>query len=290
MSDSIQFGAKLEETFQQSGQLCVGIDPHPFLLKEWGLDLDERSLSKFGSQVIDACHSNCGIVKIQVAFFEVAGQAGYRSLERVIAYARQANLMIIADAKRGDIGSTMQAYGKAWLGAGSSLECDALTVSPYLGTEILDALERETESGEKAVFVLARTSNSGSERFQEARLDSNDPANTISLQVARDVRKRNQSSSSRIGNFGIVLGATANKPGSEIEVALGSAEVLTPILAPGFGHQGARLGEVKQIFGDLSDSVIATVSRSVLSKGARGLAEAIKSSNLELAEGLHETA
>uniref|UniRef100_UPI00292FF3BB orotidine-5'-phosphate decarboxylase n=1 Tax=Clavibacter michiganensis TaxID=28447 RepID=UPI00292FF3BB len=136
--DAPSFGARLARTFRAHGHLCVGIDPHRSLLDAWGLADDARGLEEFGLRVVEATAGRAGIVKPQVAFFERHGSAGYAALERVLAAARDAGLLVIADAKRGDIGSTVDAYGAAWLAPDSLLRADAVTLTAYTGVGSLD--------------------------------------------------------------------------------------------------------------------------------------------------------
>jgi orotidine-5'-phosphate decarboxylase len=115
------FGARLTEAFDRFGQLCVGIDPHRFLLRDWGLNDDAAGLESFGRAVVAAAAGRVGLVKPQIAFFERHGSAGLIALERVFADARDAGLLVIADVKRGDIGTSVTAYAEAWLAQGAPL-------------------------------------------------------------------------------------------------------------------------------------------------------------------------
>ncbi len=119
------------------GPLCVGIDPHPALLQRWGLNDDVAGLERFSLTVLEAVASLAAAVKPQVALYERHGSAGMAVLERILAAAADASVLTIADAKRGDIGSTMAAYADAWLRDGSALAADSVTLSPYLGFESL---------------------------------------------------------------------------------------------------------------------------------------------------------
>ena len=122
------FGSRLSEVFTASGRLCVGIDPHSGLLDAWGLPDSAEGVRDFGMRVVEAVAGRAGIVKPQVAFFERHGAAGYAALEEVLSAARAAGLLVIADVKRGDLGTSVDAYGEAWLTPGSSLEADGMTV------------------------------------------------------------------------------------------------------------------------------------------------------------------
>ena len=162
------FGARLAAVLEDRGPLCLGIDPHPFLLDAWGLDDSASGARDFSLRAIEAAGDAVGIVKPQVAFFERHGSAGYAALEEIIRAARASGLLVIADAKRGDIGSTVDAYGEAWLTPGSSLESDAMTLVAYQGVDSLAGpLARARENG-KGVFVLAATSNPEARATQTA--------------------------------------------------------------------------------------------------------------------------
>ncbi|SQC28932.1 orotidine 5'-phosphate decarboxylase [Rothia kristinae] len=121
----------------EHGPLCVGIDPHPGLLRDWGLADDADGARTFGLRVVEAAAGAAAVVKPQVALFERHGAAGLAALEQVLTAAAM-RAGVIADAKRGDIGSTMAAYADAWLREGSPLAADWVTLSPYLGFGSLD--------------------------------------------------------------------------------------------------------------------------------------------------------
>ena len=127
------FGERLGAVFADRGQLCLGLDPHAFLLESWGLPDSAAGVRELALRVVDVASREIGIIKPQIAFFERHGAAGYAVLEEVISSARAAGLLVIADVKRGDIGTTIQAYAEAWLTPGGSLEVDAVTLSAFQG-------------------------------------------------------------------------------------------------------------------------------------------------------------
>ena len=127
------FGTRLRRAMDERGPLCVGIDPHASLLAEWGLDDDVAGLERFSRTVVEAVADRVAVLKPQSAFFERFGSRGVAVLEKSVAEAREAGALLLMDAKRGDIGSTMAAYAEAFLSPDSPLFSDALTVSPYLG-------------------------------------------------------------------------------------------------------------------------------------------------------------
>ena len=153
------FGSRLRSAIRERSALCVGIDPHAATLATWGLSRDEAGLTAFGATLVDAAVGRAAIVKPQVAFFEAAGSAGYRALEVTIRRARDAGLLVVADTKRGDIGSTGDGYAEAWLDPASPLASDAMTVSPYLGYGSLAGTVDLAAAHGAGVFVLAATSN-----------------------------------------------------------------------------------------------------------------------------------
>jgi orotidine-5'-phosphate decarboxylase len=270
------FPQRLSAAVADFGPLCVGIDPHARLLEEWGLDASAAGLREFGLRVVEASTGRVGIIKPQIAFFERFGSAGFGALEDVLAAGRAAGLIVIADAKRGDIGSTMDGYAEAWLSAGSPLEADALTVSPYLGPESLRGTLTLAVRHEKGVFVLAATSNPEAAALQTAQTTDVAAADgeTVASRVARDVSWVNGSAAfgGGLGPIGLVIGATVDR----LEYGL-TDEVLggAPILAPGFGAQGAEPADLGALFGAVAGNVIASESRSVLSAGPDGLAARI---------------
>jgi orotidine-5'-phosphate decarboxylase len=282
----ISFGSKLANSFAKYGQLCVGIDPHSALLSQWGLEDDVNGLEKFANAVLDSVVSRVGIIKPQVSFFERHGSKGFAVLERLAARAAETDLLVIMDAKRGDIGTTMDAYFDAWLGKNAPFICDALTVSPYLGFGSLkDTLSGSVERG-KGVFVLAATSNPEGASVQRATIGGTTLANSIWESLA-EINAVTASGNARFGSFGAVLGATLNLQSFGLgQVMAGQPNAATPILAPGFGAQGAELSASKQLFGEAASQVIHSVSRSVLQAGEAGLAKAIDGAKAELAIGL----
>ncbi|MFJ4045218.1 orotidine-5'-phosphate decarboxylase [Microbacterium sp. NPDC089987] len=283
------FGARLRTAMDRFGPLCVGIDPHAALLDQWGLAQDADGLRAFGLAVVDAAAGRAAVVKPQVAFFERFGSRGFAALEDVMTAARDAGLIVLADAKRGDIGSTMAGYAAAWLEAGSPLEADAVTISPYLGPDSLrDTLTTAVRAG-KGVFVLAATSNPEAASLQTARtIDvAGGDEQTVAARVTRDVTWANRSSAfdGSLGPVGVVIGATVDRS----ELGLGD-ELLagTPILAPGFGAQGATAQDLTARFGAVAANVLASESRSILAAGADGIAQAISTRNARYQEVLRD--
>lgn len=289
------FGERLERVFAERGRFCVGIDPHSWLLGEWGLPDTAEGAETFGRTVVEAAAGLAGIVKPQVAFFERFGAAGYAALERVIADARSAGILVIADGKRGDLGTSVAAYGDAWLAPGSPLEADALTVHAYLGVASLRAVITQAETNGKGLFILAATSNPEGADLQRSVVATGPRAGmSVAAGILADVAEHNarqaqsQQAQShgaelRFGSIGVVLGATLDLTHFGIDLATDAGSddtgakttAITPVLAPGFGHQGAEVSELGEIFGRYAPGVIVSESRSVLSKGPGQLRQAI---------------
>ncbi|GAA1950675.1 orotidine-5'-phosphate decarboxylase [Microbacterium deminutum] len=271
MSDAKPFGTRTQRALEKFGPLCVGIDPHPGLLAAWGLDASAAGVREFGLRVVDAAADRVAIVKPQVSFFERWGSAGFAALEAVLAAARAAGLIVIADAKRGDIGTTMDAYGAAWLTPGSPLEADALTVNPFLGIGTLDDTFRLAERSGKGVFVLAATSNPEALAGQRA---VGTAGATVSAAIIAEVSERNDHTTpdGEWASLGFVIGATVDWA----EAGIRPFSPPAPILAPGFGHQGAGPADLARRFGEMAPYVIASESRSILAAGPQGLAVAIE--------------
>lgn len=281
------FGERLVEAFDSFGQLCVGIDPHPYLLERWGLPDEPSGLRQFGLRVIDAAAGQVGIVKPQVAFFERHGSAGYAALESILDSARRAGLVVIADAKRGDLGTSVEAYAQAWFSAGSPLEVDALTISAYMGLGSIEAPMTLAEEMGKGLFVLAATSNPEALSVQTARISSGSHAGrTVASSIVAGVGEWNSSVGSGtavreglvrdVGSIGLVLGATVDFTTFGLDLASIAAVPASPVLAPGFGHQGAQYADLDRLYGPAAPVTIVSASRSILEAGPDGISEAIR--------------
>jgi orotidine-5'-phosphate decarboxylase len=282
------FGERLHGAFDRFGRLCVGIDPHSWLLTDWGLADTAAGAESFGRRVVEAAAGRVGIIKPQVAFYERFGSAGYAALERVLADARDAGLLVIADAKRGDVGTSVEAYGQAWLSPGSPLEADAITVNPYMGVGSLSSTIALAGEHHKGVFLLAATSNPEAATLQQAVLTGPEAHHrTVAASVLGQVEALNRDEASRaasadparvpspFGSLGVVLGATVALAQFGIDITAAAADVVTPVLAPGFGHQGADPADLPRLFGGYAQGVIVSESRSVLSAGPERVADEI---------------
>ncbi|WP_413802406.1 orotidine-5'-phosphate decarboxylase [Streptomyces iranensis] len=264
MTDTAEpFGARLRAAMDARGPLCVGIDPHPSLLADWGLGDDVAGLERFTRTVVDALAGRVAVLKPQSAFFERFGSRGIEVLERAVADARAAGALVLMDAKRGDIGSTMAAYASAYLDPAGPLFSDAVTVSPYLGFGSLrPALDAARAAG-AGVFALALTSNpEGAEVQHAVRPDGT----TVAASVLTALKAENaaEAAEGRLGSYGAVVGATlggtAHRLGADLAID-------GPLLAPGIGAQGATPADLPAVFGAAVRNVVPSVSRGVLRHG-----------------------
>ncbi len=264
--------ADLRATF---GPLVLGLDPSPAVLAQWALPDGVGGLERFVDLAVAAAAGSVGMVKPQSAFFERHGWKGVRTLARLVASAREAGLLVILDAKRGDVGSTNEAYASAYLGEGSSMPVDALTVAPYLGVEALGPFFDAATRGGAGVFVVARSTNPEGRALQTAMQAD---GQTVEAAVLAALRDRNaRVAPGRIGPFGAVVGPA---PGGELDLhQMGGL-----LLAPGLGAQGAGPADVARCFASCPERVLPSASRSLLAAGpsVEGLRSACKALNAAL--------
>ena len=255
------FGARVAAAIDKTGPLCAGIDPSGSLLRDWGLTDDAIGLREFGTRCVEAFAGVVPVVKPQVAFFERFGAAGIAGLETLIRDAQEAGLLVIADAKRGDIGSTMEAYASTWLDPGSPLCADAVTATPYLGLGSLQPMFDLAAEHGRGVIVVVRTSNPEGRALQEALTESGRGPAVEDMLLGR-IAELNAGGLSLPGTVGVVVGATL-APSTFPLSSLGG-----PILAPGVGAQGATADDVGKLFrGCKPGAVLASASRSLLAAG-----------------------
>ncbi len=238
----MSFGERLAERVKLRGNpVLVGLDPRFAQLPEClrsgsnATDLAAQAAcyEKFCFEIIDVVAPLVAAVKPQAAFFEQLGPAGMQALDAVVRHARKAELLVILDGKRNDIGSTAQAYADAYLGAQSAWQADALTVSPYLGADSLEPFAERCQQQDAGIFVLVKTSNPGGGHFQDVEDAS---GVTIYQRVAEHVESLAAASAdaSGFGAVGAVVGATYPEQLIELRQAMPHSW----LLVPGFGAQG----------------------------------------------------
>jgi orotidine-5'-phosphate decarboxylase len=245
----------------ERGPLCVGIDPHPSLLSSWGLTSDATGLECCARGMVEALGAIVPVFKPQSAFFEAYGSAGIAVLERTLTDIRAAGALCILDVKRGDIGSTMDAYAAAYLSDGSPLAADAITLSPYLGFATLDGAIELADRGGRGIYVLALTSNPEGPQIQRARTAD---GRTIGQVIVDEAASRNavrRRPETAYGPVGIVVGATIGHTGTDFTGLNGS------ILSPGIGAQGGSAADLAAVFKEARRFVLPSSSREVMSAG-----------------------
>ena len=257
------FGVRLREAMDEFGPLCAGLDPHRALVESWGLDYSVAGLERFAMTCVEAFGGHVAVVKPQSAFFEVFCSPGIRVLEQALAGLRAAGTLVLLDAKRGDIGSTMQAYAEAYLGTDSPIAADAVTLSPFLGYGSLRPALDLAEATGRGVFVLALTSNPEGPQVQHAVLDERSVAASIVDGAAAD--NAEAVARGELGSVGVVIGATVGAAVRDLGLDLVAAG--TPVLAPGFGAQGGSVESIRAVFGAALPHVLASSSREVLAAG-----------------------
>ncbi|MCY7341005.1 MAG: orotidine-5'-phosphate decarboxylase [Pseudonocardia sp.] len=249
------FGGRLAGAVGLYGPLCVGIDPHPGLLAEWGLTDDPDGLERFALTCVDALAGHVAVLKPQSAFFERHGSRGIAVLEQVLAALAQTPTLSLLDVKRGDVGSTMDGYADAYLAIGAPLGADAVTVSPYLGFgSLTPAFDAAADAG-RGVFVLARTSNPEGAQVQLAEWTGRTTAQSVVDGAgARNAGVR------PLGDIGVVVGATHDHD-------LDLCAVNGAVLVPGLGAQGAGPADIVARFAGVGGIVLPSAARSVLQAG-----------------------
>jgi orotidine-5'-phosphate decarboxylase len=253
----MSFGLRLAKVVDERGPFCVGIDPHPELLTAWGLPLAPAGLARFCEIVVEAVGETVAVVKPQSAFFERFGSAGISVLESTIRQSRERGALVLLDAKRGDIGSTANAYAHAYLDPASPLASDAVTVNPYLGLGALETFFDLAARHGNGVFVLAATSNPDGRVLQAAKTaDGVSVAQGIVDQLAVA-----NAGAEPIGSLGVVVGVTAGEAGVDLSGLNG------PVLAPGLGAQGGRPEDLAAVFATTSGVVLPASSREILGQG-----------------------
>ncbi|MCI9887683.1 orotidine-5'-phosphate decarboxylase [Micrococcales bacterium 31B] len=262
----VPFGVRLREALDTRGPVCVGIDPHASLLRDWGLDDTPEGLRSFSFAVLEAVTGEVNSIKPQSAFFERHGSRGIAVLEDLLAAARERDVLTILDVKRGDIGSTMQGYAEAYLLPGAPLEADAITLTPYLGFGALAEAMALASANGKGTFVLALTSNPEGRSIQHAQSAA---GVSVAAEVVREAQRSNAAEmlkcGSDLGSLGLVIGATIGSAARDLGIDLAASGA--PLLAPGIGAQGAGEAEVRDVFGNALGNVVASVSRGVLRAG-----------------------
>jgi orotidine-5'-phosphate decarboxylase len=295
-----------ESALRLGNALCVGLDPHLERIPNGfgvrtgdpGSDATADGVESFFVAVLDTCAGKIPIVKPQIAFFEQLGWRGLRALERLVSHARERGILVLLDAKRGDIGSTAQAYAQSYLWPSSPCRADALTVNPYLGLDSLEPFLAASREHGVGVFVLARTSNPGAADFQSLEVDGTPLYERVARALAPHAAALRGASG--WSNLGVVAGATYPEESERLRRVLPHS----PFLVPGYGAQGGALsaalrGFVKGSSGRLEGGMVSS-SRGILFGGGsveanarlsvadwhQGFAERLEAARREVSAGL----
>jgi orotidine-5'-phosphate decarboxylase len=268
------FAARFAAVRSRFGPLVWGLDPSGSLLDGWGVGDTPEGLDRFADIVLQAAPGTVGLVKLQAAFYERHGWRGFRTLQRLAAEAQSAGLLVIVDAKRGDVGSTNDAYAEAYLGVGAPVGADALTVHPYLGLGAMGTFVSRAHEAGSCLLVVTRSSNPEGRMVQSAADRS---GRTVEEELLLAIGELNaRLAPGEIGPIGAVVGPTHMDPPLDLVAPQGL------FLAPGVGAQGATPSDVAQVFAACLDRVMPSASRSLLGGGpdvgrlrnaAAGLAE-----------------
>jgi orotidine-5'-phosphate decarboxylase len=257
MADS--FAARFAAVRTRCGPLVWGLDPSGELLDAWGLGDGADGLDRFADIMLDAAAGTVGLVKPQSAFYERHGWRGIRTLQRLVADARAAGLLVILDVKRGDVGTTNDAYAEAFLGAGAPLEADAVTVHPYLGLGAMNAFVSRAREAGACLLVVTRSSNPEGRVVQAAHGPG---GRSVEETLLGEIGELNAAlAPGAIGPVGAVVGPAYLEPSLDLP----AAHAL--FLAPGLGAQGATCADVARTFAACPDRVMPSASRSLLSAG-----------------------
>ena len=265
-----KFVQRFKNLAKQRSAFCLGVDPTSDLLKAWGLEDNLVGLNKLCNIIAEAADGNLAIVKLQSAYFERFGPKGMEALQVVSKAFQDQQSLVIFDAKRGDIGSTVSAYAQYL--SNKDYSFDAITALAYMGFDALKPMLDTAVVNGKAVFIVVRSSNSEGDIIQNATIATT--GQTIAEYLAEQITSYNQDYLYQgIGPIGAVVGATL-KDASAILEKLPNALVLSP----GLGFQGSSIEQMKQEFSSHRRRIIPTASRSILATGPdiHSLRKAIK--------------
>ena len=265
------FGDKLVKKIRDTKSfLCLGVEPHLELIHDI-FDLQNNSsniitkVEKFCFSLLDSAKDLVPAIKPQIALFEQLGPDGMKLLASLCKYAQSMNFLIIMDAKRGDIGSTSQAYANAYLGENAPYPSDAMTINPWLGIESLEPFFKKASETSSGLFVLVHTSNKGSKDIQEMPLTNGAKCYEHLAKLLRPIIEKHKGDLG-LSSIGIVSGATFKDESLALRKLLPSA----PFLIPGYGAQGASAKDActplikDSAFPNLLNFGLINASRSIL--------------------------
>ena len=283
------FADRLIAATRTHGPLCVGIDPHAGRIPDLFGGDTPLGIEAWGLSMVEAAAGRAGIIKPQVALFERHGWQGMRALAHVCKAAREQGLLILMDAKRGDIGSTAEGYAAAYLAENAPFVCDALTVNPYMGLDTLEPLVRTAEATGKGVIVLARTSNPGSADYQAKDLEGA----PLFARVVESLAPMIERLKGESGWSGLMLVTGATGPDEARQLRALAPDAL--FLVPGYGAQGASASEAMAGFvparhgGNRLEGGCVNASRSVGFPAGSGEASSLEEWRSLVAQAIEQT-
>ncbi len=275
----MHFADALTKATKTKSPVCVGLDPMPGKFPE-GITQDLRGMKEFLCGIIDATKNIAACVKPQLAYFENHGWEGMKVLYEVCDYAKEQDLLVIADAKRGDIGSTCEAYADAYIGTGTPF--DAVTVNPYLGSDGIKPFMERCAQNNKGIFVLVKTSNASSGELQDLPV-GDEVVHEHLAQLVESWGAQMIGSESNFSCVGAVVGATYPEEMKYLRTLMPHI----PFLIPGYGAQGGTADDVKYGFVPDGTGAIVNASRSILyASSGKDWKDAAEKAALEMAAAL----
>jgi len=249
----------IEQVRAKDSRCIVGLDPRvdqmPAFLREHS---PYAAVTAFHELVIDAVADLVPAVKPQLAFFEQYGVAGMQAFQNTVLAARQRGLLVIADGKRNDISSTAEAYANAYLG-NNGFDCDALTVTPYLGRDSLVPFVEACDKYGKGLFVVLKTSNPGSKDFEDQPLESTGRPLYEKIAGVLSELGEGRTGQSGYSSVGAVIGATFPEEGRRLRALMPKALVLVP----GYGAQGGSANAAAECFNEDGLGAVVSSSRGI---------------------------
>lgn len=242
--------------------LCVGIDPRldQLLPAFRALGDAQQALTRFGMEVLEITAPHAACYKPQIAFFEAHGLAGLRAYAAIVAEARRKGLLVIGDIKRGDIGTTAEAYAAGHLTPGSDFEVDAVTLNPWMGRDALAPFVKQAVAHGKGLYVLVRTSNPGAADLQDLALGDAARVFERAADLVASLGAPHVSATTGLSAVGAVVGATGPQASAALRARLPS----TPFLVPGYGAQGATARDVAVCYRKDGSGAVINASRSIV--------------------------
>ena len=274
----MHFADALTERVKTTSPVCVGLDPQRSRLPE-GISKDPKGVQEFCTSMIDAVASIASCVKPQMAFFEVLGWEGMKVFWEVCLHAKHRGLIVIADGKRNDIGNTCEAYADAYLSAESPV--DAITVTPYLGSDGIKPFMERCARNDKGIFVLVKTSNPSSGELQDLPVGDE----VVHEHLAQLVESWGTTclGKNSLSCVGAVVGATYPEELKYLRALMSHI----PFLIPGYGAQGGTAADVKYGFIGDGTGAIINASRSIIyASGGKDWKEAAAKAAKDMAEEL----